>query len=686
MVASRSKTQTKGAEQSYQDVQRTSNGSCKLDRIYFFAIFSSALTVRVIYLLQIESIPLFYNLAGDARTYHEWAQQIAAGEWLGAGVFYQAPLYPYFLGSLQTFVGNDLWFIRLIQITMGSLSCALLFVAGRVLFSRPIGLAAGLILAFYAPAVFYEALIEKSILDLFLVTIVLLLLSRFSREQRWVNILGAGIALGLLSLSRENALILVPVVILWLGIYFSGRPMKLRAAWMALFLIGTMAALVPVGIRNLAVGGEFKLTTSQFGTNFFIGNNPSADGTYNSVRNQIGAPQFEGSDALRLAENALRRPLTPGEVSDYWFEQSRSYIQSNPAQWLRLLGKKSLLFWNVREIEDSDDFYLYQKWSWLLRVLAAFSHFGVLAPVAAAGMLLTLKDWRRLWFLHAMIISLAFGVTLFYVFGRYRLPVVPLLALFAGAGIVSSMVSYKQRNWRSLMVACLGLTAMAVIVNWPMHGIDGPGPAGYNNLANAYYKQGKLKEALETAHQLIRIAPTYGVGYYNLGNFYSSQGEFDLAQTNYEQAVKLYPNFADARSNLGFLLVQKGEVTTGIQQLRKAIEIDPAMNKAYLNLGAALIQQGRFDEAVSALERALQLDPNSDKNHFYLGRAYASRERYEDAIKHLTEALRLNPNFPEAHQHLARALALQGKKTEALEHLEHAVRLMKQQNKPTVFH
>ena len=111
-------------------------------------IFSFALTLRVFNLLPIESIPLFYNLAGDARTYDEWAQQIAAGEWLGAGVFYQAPLYPYFLGFLQTFVGNDLWFIRLIQITIGSLSCALLFVAGRALFSRAIGVAAGLILAF----------------------------------------------------------------------------------------------------------------------------------------------------------------------------------------------------------------------------------------------------------------------------------------------------------------------------------------------------------------------------------------------------------------------------------------------------------------------------------------------------------------------------------------------------------
>ena len=115
MVAPRSTRPTEASEQSHQDARRTSNASRKLDRVYFFVIFSFALTLRVFYLLPIESIPLFYNLAGDARTYDEWAQQIAAGEWLGAGVFYQAPLYPYFLGFLQTFVGNDLWFIRLIR-------------------------------------------------------------------------------------------------------------------------------------------------------------------------------------------------------------------------------------------------------------------------------------------------------------------------------------------------------------------------------------------------------------------------------------------------------------------------------------------------------------------------------------------------------------------------------------------
>ncbi len=46
-------------------------------------------------------MPLFYHLTGDARSYDEWAQQIASGNWLGRKVYYDAPLYPYFLGFLQ---------------------------------------------------------------------------------------------------------------------------------------------------------------------------------------------------------------------------------------------------------------------------------------------------------------------------------------------------------------------------------------------------------------------------------------------------------------------------------------------------------------------------------------------------------------------------------------------------------
>ena len=38
-------------------------------------------------------------MMGDAQSYHAWAQEIAAGNWIGDDVFYQAPLYPYFFAN-----------------------------------------------------------------------------------------------------------------------------------------------------------------------------------------------------------------------------------------------------------------------------------------------------------------------------------------------------------------------------------------------------------------------------------------------------------------------------------------------------------------------------------------------------------------------------------------------------------
>ena len=63
--------------------------------------------------------------------------------------------------------------------------------------------------------------------------------------------------------------------------------------------------------RNYSVDGGFYLTTSQFGSNFYIGNNPNADGTYASIRFGRGAPEFERLDATEVAEESVGRTLSP---------------------------------------------------------------------------------------------------------------------------------------------------------------------------------------------------------------------------------------------------------------------------------------------------------------------------------------------------------------------------------------
>jgi tetratricopeptide (TPR) repeat protein len=642
------------------------------------AILVSAFVLRLFYLVQIESIPLFYHLAGDGRTYDEWAQRIAAGDWLGQGVFYQAPLYPYFLGVLQLIFGHNLWLIRFVQILLGSFSCALIYFIGRRLFSRPAGIAAGFLLACYAPAIFFEALIEKSILDLFLVSLLLFLLVGAMERRGWTQWLAAGAVLGLLGLSRENALVLAAVVPLWIFVYFSDQAVQIRARWAALFFAGLLVVLIPVGLRNFAVGGEFKLTTSQFGANFFIGNNPGADGTYGSVNKVIGEPQLEGNDAARLAERASGRRLSSGAVSDYWLGKSWDYIRAEPTRWFRLLAKKWLMVWNAREVEDSDDFYIYGQWSWLLTFLSWINHFGVLAPLAATGAWISRHEWRRLWLLYAMIVSFALSVAVFYVFGRYRFPLVPVLALFAGKALAELPALYRERGQRAQFAVFSVLLISAAVVNWPIYGFSGPGAAGYNNLSNAYYKQGRVDEAIHTARQALELQPDLGVADYNLGNLYAGQGQFDLAKQYFEEAIRLYPNYAEARTNFGQLIAERGDLETGVQYFRKAIELNPSISRAHLNLGVALAKQGRLDEAIGPLQQAAQLKPDSPEASYYLGSVYAAQNRYADAAASFTEALRIQPNFLPAHQSLAQLLALQGKKDEAMQHYQEALRLSKQ--------
>jgi tetratricopeptide (TPR) repeat protein len=641
------------------------------DGSLFAAVVVLAFVVRLVYLFQIESIPLFYHLPGDPRTYDEWARHIAAGEGLGQGVFYQTPLYPCFLALLQIILGHNLWSIRVAQIVLGALSCGLLFWVGKSLFSRAAGVAAGVVLSLYAPAIFYSGLIDKPALDLFLVSLLLVLLASAVKNFHWANWIGQGIVLAMLGLSRENALLLAPVIVVWIWLAFQNHPLRTKLNWTGIFALGLVLVLLPVGLRNLFVGGEFTLTTSQLGPNFFIGNNPKADGTYASIRAAQGVSQFERKEATRLAEQAEGRSLSPREVSRYWLARSLDYIRSQPLGWLGLVGKKWLVVWNVREIEDSDDFYLYQQWSWLLRLLGSVGHFGLLAPLAAIGIFLTWNDWRRLWLFYAIILTLAFSVALFFVFGRYRFSMVPFLALFGGAGVVSAFDSLRCRRIREILISAGVAFVVLVTAHLPVVDKAGLSAPGYNNLAIAFSEEGKTAEAIESLQQAVWLQPSYGVAHFNLANLYAKLGRLEEAAQQQREAVRLYPRFAEARNNLGQVLATQAEMEGAIEQFRKALEIDPALSDAHFNLGIVLGKQGRPEEALYHFQQILK----RSQAYYYLGRVAASQGRLDEAVGHFRQALLIEPDFAEVHESLAQVLAQQGKKDEALKHRHEELRI-----------
>ncbi len=354
------------------------------DRAWLIGIFTVALAIRGAHLLQISASPVGPLKIGDAAVYDDWARQIAAGDWLGKEVFYQAPLYPYFLGTVYAIFGDDLGVVRFCQAVLGSLSCVMLALAAGRFVSKPVGVIAGLMLSLYAPAIFYELHLQKSVLDLFFLCAALWLLSSLVQTPAGPKWFGLGLLIAGLSLTRENALVFVIAILVWIGLQYRRWALKCLT-YAVLFSLGVGVALFPVALRNYFVGGEFHLTTSQFGPNFYIGNNPKANGIYRSLVPGRGHAMYERHDAVMLAETALGRKLSAAEVSEYFVGQSMKYMRERPWEWLALVIKKCFLTWNATEIADTDDYYTYANYSLPLRLTSFVFNFGLLAPLAVFG-------------------------------------------------------------------------------------------------------------------------------------------------------------------------------------------------------------------------------------------------------------------------------------------------------------
>jgi len=638
------------------------------------SIFALALVVRLVHVWQIRKAPFFTVLMGDARAYDEWAQQIARGDWLGHQVFYQAPLYPYFLGTLYTIAGRDLLVVRLCQAIIGSLSCVLLGLTASRLFSRQAGVIAGLGLALYAPAIFFDGLLQKSVLDVFFVCLSIWLLSDLVEEpQKRLSWFWLGLAMGALSLTRENAIVFVGVTLLW-ALARRQRPGQERVATAGVFLVGLAVILLPVAVRNSVVDRGFYLTTSQFGPNFYIGNNPRADGTYMSLRFGRGAPEYERQDATELAEDATGRRLNPAEVSRYWTTQALAFIRSEPLAWLKLQGRKIALLWNRSEMLDTESQESYAEWSTPLRLVGPLNHFGVLVPLAFLGLIVTWPLRDRLWVFYGITTAYAASVVMFYVFARYRYPLVPFLVLFAAAGLVA-LPRLRHANARSSALVAGVIGVAAVFVNWPMLSTDLMRAITEHNLGAALQSDGRLEDAIEHYRRAVTIRSDYAPAYNNMGAALRAKGQVADAVASYERALARQPDYPEAHYNLGNVLLDQGKLDDAIDHFRRALHSLPGPD-VHNNLGIAFAAKGQPNEAITEFRDALRLDPDSSRTHRNLGDALASQGIQEEAIAHLRRAVQLDPRDGPAHYDLGSALLEAGMLKDAIDQLRTSLQLM----------
>lgn len=637
----------------------------------FAWIAALALVVRAIHLLQAREVPLFDILIVDGRQYEAWARRIAGGDWIGSETFYQAPLYPYFLAVLKLVFGDSLWPIRIVQALLGASSCGLLFLAARNFVSHRVGVVAGCLLALYPPAIFFDGLVQKAAIGGFIVVLVLWLVSRAQKSPTRARFLALGAVLALLMLTREETILLVPALALWIAWRFTGHALRTRAVWVASFAGGLALVLLPVGLRNYEVGGEFLITTSQAGSNFWIGNRPGADGKYAPLRPGRSDTSLERKDAIELAEIEMGQKLTPKQVSDFWFDQSFSWIRDEPVAWMKLLGKKAALLVNWYEIPDAEDQYFYEEYEPFLAVISRVLHLGIVLPLCVAGLVLGWPRRRDLAVLAALLAVLCAGVIMFYVFGRYRYPIVPIAIVFAAVAIVQGYALLCVRGVRQLIAPTIALIATALVSNVTINERKGQIPMSHVNAGAALASVGRVDDAIAQYKAGLALDDDMPEAWSNLGVIYGRTHRSPEAIECISRAIAQRPDDPRFHYRLGIALFESGDADRAIVELEQSTALFPRDPEPWNNLRFIHMQRHDWARAVDVARRGFAANPEDMTGNIALAwllsacpvaelrdpeRAIAIATRCDELAKHS------NPGIVDV---LAMALAQAGRFDEA---------------------
>jgi 4-amino-4-deoxy-L-arabinose transferase-like glycosyltransferase len=573
-------------------------------------LFLFAVGMRAAYVASVASEPSVRYPILDALAYHEWALAIEAGEWLGDRIYYQDPLYPFFLAGLYALFGAESVGVLLAQGVLDSASVVLLYATALRLFGFAPALATGVVASLYSVFLFYSALLLKAPLLLFLFNLAFYLLVRAAQGGGFSWWLASGAALGLGALTRGNALLFVPVLFAWIA-FDRARAPRARLWNAAAVSAGIVLALAPVGLRNYVIGGELVVLNSQGGQNFYIGNfRGNGTGGYHPPPFLRADPRYEEEDFRRVAEQASGREMTPAEVSRYWWGRGLEEIGADPGHFLEHLGRKLLVLVNHHEIADNYSFdFVAEVGAPMLRW--PLPSFGLLLPLAVCGAVFARRR-RPTLLLLGFVLAYGASLLVFFNLSRLRLPIVPLVIAFGCFGLWEIGSRLRRLDLRASAPALVFL-----LVAYPVVYAD----LATDTLSIRHFNLGERHKAVSFEHQRRAVVFSKSgdepAAREALRRVREERGQ---AERSYRRGLEVDPSNRRLRHGLRDLLVIRITNHQRLEEYEQAVAVAEELTREYPShapgyawLGSGYARLGRFDEAERAFERALALDPRNQR-------------------------------------------------------------------------
>jgi tetratricopeptide (TPR) repeat protein len=560
-------------------------------------VLGVALVLRVAYILGQRGDLLFDYPVVDEETYVAAGRALAEGRVADPGPWFQPPGLVYALGEIFRTFGPGLLAPRLVQAVVSTASCGIVFVLARRLFSPRVALATAAVCAVHGVLVFeaYELLPPTWMLAADLLALWLLVRAHEQRTPRAA--LAAGAALGVAAVFGPTILPFALFAAAWLR----------RPALVAALALGIALPIAPVTWGNWQRGHEVAIVSTNGGVNFFIGNNERYDDTL-AVR--------PGEHWIALQNEPARAGITlPAAQSAWFYGRGRAFWWEHPSRALWLYLHKLYLFLDGPEIPRDTDIYAMRGGSRLLRVLVTrgppWLPDGVLVPLALVGAAACWRDRRRLVPAYAFVAEQALVVAAFFATSRYRVPSLPVLAMFACAGV--ERVASSSRRSRALAAAAFAVLALALNVATRESSVSFAAELDFYRGVALQRHLRQPAAAVEYFRRATAEDPGDGRFWFELGNSLDAVGRADEAVEAWRRAGMADPWDARARKRMSIVLARRGDLEGAIAALRADIDSRARSDAFYasdhLNLALLEARRGRDSQAVDELGAARAADP-----------------------------------------------------------------------------
>jgi hypothetical protein len=192
------------------------------------------------------------------------------------------------------------------------------------------------------------------------------------------------------------------------------------------------------------------LITNAGGWNFWMGNNSSAHRIYGY-----------GFD-LELHQKTKAHMKATGST---YLDEVFIFIKEQPLDYLKLQWRKLKMFWRGHEIGNLKPYYLFRADSSLLKL--PLLNFVLIGPLSIVGLLLTWREWKKYYLLHAFVLTQVIINVLFLTLARYRAPAVPILSIFAAYTLFSIYRAFQMRKFIRAVSVILACLIVYVGINYP---------------------------------------------------------------------------------------------------------------------------------------------------------------------------------------------------------------------------